>query len=86
MIRLYYGAGVHVLRVRPDASDLPRVLRWLAAHGDAAQALLYLLWRCPTYYVTRRRRGGCCTYYDYLPHDTLRRSAWRRRGARARVR
>ena len=48
MLRVYactwymhaYGicAGVHVLRVRPDASDLPRVLRWLAAHGDAAQA------------------------------------------------
>jgi hypothetical protein len=26
-----------VLRVRPDASDLPRVLRWLGTHGDAAQ-------------------------------------------------
>ena len=26
-----------MLRVRPDASDLPRVLRWLGTHGDAAQ-------------------------------------------------
>ena len=23
--------GVHLLRVRPDASDLPRALRWLGA-------------------------------------------------------
>ena len=28
--------GVHLLRVRPDASDLPRALRWLATHGATA--------------------------------------------------
>ena len=27
---------VHLLRVRPDASDLPRALRWLATHGATA--------------------------------------------------
>ena len=31
-------AGVHVLRVKPDTSDVPRVLRWLATNGDEAQA------------------------------------------------
>ena len=28
---------MHLLRARPDASDLPRVLRWLATHGEAAR-------------------------------------------------